>query len=394
MSGSNMWSGPSRALQFHMEMFEEVDRTARWARDHASKPIHPAALHPTFRQRALLQTSLSGLATAVEGESVALVKDDYSDAFKERNISGTLMSMEHELEILDSGQTFYISHHMSEMVRAIGETMDPEPLFETDLPAPTGVIVFEYPICFFDLDPESGVMDTRIQMPCRAMGWRIVDVYLPNSLEKKRGIEFLMWCDRKSYIDIYQPSIAKLGHDDVGPTGDEIELRFWKTDHTGWSFGTTWKIGEEPATVDGKVVTEDGTIHELTGQHRRWLLAFFRLYWQRILVPQTYQPTKHEKKRGMRMGRPLEDGYIKVVRLRREMEAERHGSKGDGNFFDHQFVVSAHPRRQWFKSLGPARNPDGSFNHDSHRLIWIEAHIKGPITGPLVVGQQVQALVR
>jgi hypothetical protein len=81
--------------------------------------------------------------------------------------------------------------------------------------------------------------------------------------------------------------------------------------------------------------------------------------------------------------------------LRREFEAEQSGrSETDGFYFDHSWIVRGHWRRQWYPSLGPARNPDGSFNQDSHRLTWIEAHQSGNPMAPLVIGHEVTSAVR
>jgi hypothetical protein len=113
------------------------------------------------------------------------------------------------------------------------------------------------------------------------------------------------------------------------------------------------------------------------------------------LVPERYTPKSYERRRAARSNFQITDGHIKVLRLRREMEAERHGESQESTFaYTHQWVVRAHPRRQWYPSLGPARNDDGSFNQDSHRLIWIEPHLAGNPFGPLVSGHNVVAAVR
>ena len=126
------------------------------------------------------------------------------------------------------------------------------------------------------------------------------------------------------------------------------------------------------------------------------MLSYFRLTWQRLLVTQTYKPSRPEQQHALRAGLKLEDGYIKVVRLRRHVEMEARGERVDGDqlAYDYQWVVRGHPRRQWFPSLGPARNPDGTFNESSHRLIWIDPHVKGNPFGPLVVGNNVTVAVR
>ena len=106
------------------------------------------------------------------------------------------------------------------------------------------------------------------------------------------------------------------------------------------------------------------------------------------------QPTGDETGAARRV--KLEDGYVKILRLRRHVEAEARGEKPDSDplAYDHQWLVRGHPRRQWFPSLGPARNEDGSFNVDSHRLIWIEPFVKGNPYAPLVIGHNVTAVVR
>jgi len=394
-----MWSGPSRALQFHMEMFETADKMTTWLKANHGHQVTRNLVPASLTQRMLLQTSMSIVdhSTNVDGKSASLVRSSENEAFTQENVTRTAFAVKNEHQILNEGQTFYVSLHMQEMISAMAEKMGSEPLFETDLPSPTGVIVFERPLLMPDLHPDTGELTDDILIPIRSFGWRKSDVSVHG--EAKPGIEYMLWTDGGAYVKYYVASLKRLGLD-PGRENAEDNLSyysFWKTDHSGWSFGTPWEESSDgQVDIDSRrIETDEGTIHTAVAMQRRWLLAFFRLYWQRILIPETYHPTRPERRRAHRMRRPLEDGYIKVVRLRREVEVERRRAGGESvSHYDHQFIVSAHPRRQWFKSLGPARNPDGTFNHDSHRLIWIESHIKGPVTGPLVVGQQVQALVR
>lgn len=383
-----MWSGPSRALQFHMDLFHTADKMKTWVEDNNARKFSAQQVNRDFYQRMLLQTSIGG----GDGKTVAQVRETLDDAWSDENLLRTIGSVMSEYEMLDCAQTFYVSSHMEQMVRAVAEKMEPEALYETDLPAKTGLIVFERPGMFKDVHPETGEIDDRISMPCRAFGWNMGEVALEG--EPAPGLETIMWVDKTSYLRYYVKNMIDIGVDPgINEDDTEIDIEHWKTDHSGWAFRRPWTESTDASVFGNKLVTPEGTVHALLGQQRRWLLAFFRLYFQRITVGETYRPTKHEKKRALRMGRLLEDGYIKVVKLRRTVETQKHG-QGDGNYFDHQFIVSGHWRRQWFRSLGPAKNADGSFNHDSHRLCWIEPHIKGPITGPLVVGQQVQAVVR
>jgi hypothetical protein len=90
-----------------------------------------------------------------------------------------------------------------------------------------------------------------------------------------------------------------------------------------------------------------------------------------------------------------EDGHIKVLHLRRTEQAARREGESDADYARrHQWIVRGHWRRQWYKSLGPARHADGTFNEASHRLIWIDPFLAGNPFGPLVVGHNVTAAVR
>lgn len=389
MNDPTIWSGPSRALQFHMDLFHTADRMKTWVELNNERKFTANRVDRDFYQRMLLQTSIGG----GEGSSVAQVRENLNDSWSDENLMRTVGSVLSEYELLNEAQTFYVSLHMQEMITAIAEQMEPEALYESDLPAKTGLIIFERPGLFKDVHPDTGELDERISMPCRAFGWNVADVALKDV--PVPGIETIMWVDKTSYVRYYVKNMNDIGIDAGIEDAGEVDIEHWKTDHSGWALGVKWRESPDAEVLGNKLVTEEGTVHALLGAQRRWLLAFFRLYFQRITVGEVYHPNRYEKKRALRMGRPLEDGYIKVLRLRRAMEAERHGrASGDGNYFDHQFIVSGHWRRQWFRSLGPARLEDGSFNSESHRLIWVDSHIRGPIGAPLVVGQQVQAVVR
>ena len=90
---------------------------------------------------------------------------------------------------------------------------------------------------------------------------------------------------------------------------------------------------------------------------RRWLLAYFRWTWQRIVVSVPHHPDRAAGRRMDRAGFDLIDGYVKVMRLRRTVELKAHGERWMASTSDHQWIVRGHWRRQWYRSLGPARLP-------------------------------------
>ena len=401
-----MWSGPGRALQAHLDLFERVGNARTWIKANDGKPVPVPAIHPAVYQRSRLLTSLATQPMIMmdgqpiyDGLSTATERDD--PRLESLNIARANGLLDTEYQILNEGQTVYVSHSVASIVEeAAGQASD-EPLFPTDLPARTGLIVFEYPLLINDLHPETGEIVPGLQMPVRMIGWREVDavhVAKPDGsgYNQVPGITYVLYVDEPSYKAIHIPAVRKLIDPDLPElrdSGSDI-LGSWATDVSGWAYGTSWR-----RAGDGKRTEfNNGEIHDNVAIMRRWLLAFFRFTWQRILVGQPARLGRPDRRRAERVfSRPFEDGYVKVMRLRRIVEAEARGEKIESDaayVSDHQWIVRAHPRRQWYATLGPARNEDGSFNQDSHRLIWIEAHVAGNPLGPLVVGHEVTAVVR
>jgi hypothetical protein len=119
-----------------------------------------------------------------------------------------------------------------------------------------------------------------------------------------------------------------------------------------------------------------------------------RLCWQEIVVRRPHHETRAERRRWDRMAqrKPLLD--YTVLRLRREFDPNPSPPTGMGVPLDHRVLVRPHSKRQWYPSLGPARLPDGSFNPDSHRLIWVEEHWRGPEGAPIGAMHHATAVTR
>lgn len=384
---NSMWSGPSRALQFHLSLYENVTDVFKYL---ASLPgsasgdavyidarVDARTMPIQLKQRLRLMTA----STGVEGATVSTLRDNIGQMFQQENFDRTQMVMRSEYAALDQGETHYVSHSVQQSVLAAAETMETEPLFETDLPCPAGVIVFEYPLMTNDLHPDTGETVEGLLMPVRAMSWSVSNVTKTDGTVGP-GICYSMYTEAESYKKFYCATYSEL----IGPDPDlpdlmagATELHQWLTDTSGWMFGSQWdsaRYGEGVTFI------------------RRFLLAYFRWTWQRILVPTPYQPNRAERKWVARVKPPLPDGHIKVLRLRREVEHERqYGTEYQG-VYDHQFLVRGHWRRQWYKTLGPAKTETGEFNAESHRLVWVEPFVKGNPNGPLVVGHNVTAAVR
>ena len=73
---------------------------------------------------------------------------------------------------------------------------------------------------------------------------------------------------------------------------------------------------------------------------------------------------------------------------------ERTEETGTGHKLAYRVQSRGHWRRVHVPTLGPARNEDGSFNDDSHRLKWIMPFWRGPLDGPIGPMHKATVVVR
>ena len=405
-----MWSGPGRALDFHLDMFRTVERAERFVRQNAGKPRYLQEMPTLLQQRCnLMSSTLTGGLSAfpADGLSLSEMRSNPMGAQLQSNMERAVGLVHNEHKLLNEGETHYVSHHIASSISEAVEHAYPEPLYETDIPARSGLIVLERPLLMDDLHPKTGKRVEGLTMPIRAIGWTISDaVYIRGGDGKMlteeegfapvSGIFYVLYTDAEAFEHFYIPACNALVPEDDEEAAwsleDARQMRTWATDTSAWAFKTSWTAGADERPRDQYEV---GEVHSNVAWMRRWLLAYFRWTFQRIIIRTEYKPSKHESKRAMRAGHPIE-GHIKVLRLRREYEAEQRGEtpESDPERWSYQWLVRPHPRRQHYPTLGPARNEDGSFNQDSHRQIWIESYTKGNPMGPLIVGHNVTAAVR
>lgn len=387
--------GPGAALDFHVRLFADTDRVDRWISENEGRRVATASIPQTFLQRSLLVTASSKMVLTDGGHTLRPDRPDQAGSAE--NVGTTARLIRNERTVLNEGATWYVSQHIAATVASFADVAEPEPLFVTDVPADTGLIVLETPLLLNDLHPDTGEQVIGLHMPITAIGWQRAPVARPTAdgeLNAAPGITYFLYTRTDQWVEHYIPAMRRLLGEDEADIDALIASRSewcFMSDYSGWAFGASWQVSE--SVQDSR----PGYVPDSVSFIRRWLLALFRFTWQQILVGHTHHPSRAERRRFDRVKSHIpKDGYIKVVRLRREVEAERRGERPSPGetMRNHQWIVRGHPRRQWYPKLGPARHEDGSFNHDSHRLIWIEAHAAGNPFGELVRGHEVVAVVR
>jgi hypothetical protein len=153
-----MWSGPGRALQFHLDLYERTRHIFTYldSLPAGTTQIDTRTLPRQLIQRLRLMTASSPDALITDGDTTALRRDVMEHMFDQGNFERTSMALKAELVALDQGETHYVSHSVMNSVLLAAETMETEALHATDLPCPAGVIVFEHPLLTDDLHPETG----------------------------------------------------------------------------------------------------------------------------------------------------------------------------------------------------------------------------------------------
>jgi hypothetical protein len=68
----HMWSGPGRALQMHVELYDNVARVEKWIRDSKGR-INPYTVPPMFGQRLRLMSSMGnvGVQIMLDGHTIS-----------------------------------------------------------------------------------------------------------------------------------------------------------------------------------------------------------------------------------------------------------------------------------------------------------------------------------
>lgn len=298
--------------------------------------------------------------------------------------------------ILSESDPTFVSEEVMSLITTAAETMEPEPLYETDLLAPKGLLIFETPIILKDFHPVTGVLDDRIKLAIRGIAWNtsLINVGArEDAVTQERGLHMIIFTDGgpagQLYVDTYNTFAEQQTEYDIEPqtqlyengTTDDLVC----VDYHAWAFGRNWGVQQtdEFSVVGYNNPELISTISFL----RRFFLTLMRFAWQEIITPTpTNDVPRPDRRAAERMFGQKKENLLSVLRLRRartksEVETE-------GYTLQWRVVVRGHWRRQYYPSMGPVDAPD------SHRLIWINPHVKGPDDAPVRYNHKVTAIIR
>jgi hypothetical protein len=332
---------------------------------------------PDENGKPMLQTAI------IDGQTISGAEQASAD---EVAIAQGLYMCHREYKMLQHAVTHYVSAEVLDLVTEAAELAENEPLFHTDLPTPNGFAVFERPIVFPDLDPLSGKPHPTIKVYVRAMGWCMeTRMKSLKTGDVGPGVSVFLYTSKDDYADGYERTMREAGYQPNVVAEEVVDGNFGliQFEVMPWRFGAEWGGRDEIAYTPG-------TVPQPIAQQRRWFFTFMRFMWQTIIMRHAVTPDRAHRRRWERAGMKAD---FTVLRLRR-IEDPFYRSDGTGVGLDKRVKVRGHWRRQYFPSLGHARNADGTMNPESHRLVWIDQHWRGPEDAPLGAMHSATSVVR
>lgn len=431
------WSGLAPAVDAHLERWSKVHREQRAIRkDQVGIVRILMTNNPVLANWAVFARSW-GLPQADGSVAVPVLKSDVAAALSDgeiipgdrkighEQIDGLLDGatingreqfhwtdastgnaaplMEREDRILSEAETVYMAEEIVDRISYAAAELEPEPLFPTDLLTPCGIVILEKPLLVPDYHPGTGDLTDYLHVGIRAIAWGPDTVHSAQSggwppgegeaLKPYPGITMISYTTSEDWKDSYGRDVVAalnkglIDRQTAGiPEWEDVRLDDLRPflnfnmstglgphvlspcDVMPWAFGKPWVGRDRP-------VYTPGTVDSAVAYVRRWFLTFMRFTWQRLITHEHPEPSKKLAKRLELSRRPRKE--YSVLRLRR-YEGEKSPETGTGIPLTYRIKTRGHWRRVYVPTLGSARNPDGSFNDDSHRLTWIEPYWRGP----------------
>lgn len=402
---ANQWSGLAPAVNAHLalwrkarharQFWEPLNSPTIWSDNEMFRRAIERAANNGYTRRWMIFSQSYGIpddkgvpqvmmgqlpgADLVDGQTIAGIEQFRGD---HRAVlqAGKLAAREYQM--LNLAVSHYVSGDVMDLVAEAAATAEPEPIWETDLFTPYGFAVFEKPLIVVDLHPDTGQVDHRLHVWVRAMGWiRNPDIGSLADNTVGPGVTIYCYTTADDYRDGNYRDVVAAGLDrgDEGVHPDDVGEGLLQVEVIPWRFGKPWTV-----RPDDNIAWEPNTLPFPVDYQRRWFFAFTRMMWQEIIVRSREEKVDRPlARRWERDAKKKELLDYTVLKLRRVVDPTRHVETGTGTPLDHRVLVRAHWTRQYYPSLGPARLPGGEMNPESHRLIWIEQHWRGPEDGPM-----------
>ena len=271
-------------------------------------------------------------------------------------------SMQHDAEhfALKQATLFYVSQNMSELAMHAGAKMPDQHLLASDCPVRTGFMLLEK--SWYRPDINGRVLGIKAAL------WSSVEQLakegdfeggaLDVPLEEATHTKVTFYSDIEDPVDEY----SQEWREDVNLLRRSGLPRLTPVFSSVIRFGLDLQQVQDPFTKEAL----------------RALMATWSLMQQQVAVTSDGEVRKATAKR---MKKKKSELRYKLVTLRR-----RSGGNGQGDGgkeWSCRWHVRGHWRQQHYKSLGPARLPDGSMNPKSHRVIWINEQVRGPDDKPV-----------
>jgi hypothetical protein len=276
-----------------------------------------------------------------------------------------------EISRLRSAELFYVSSQMTELVVRAGQQLPEFRLAREDLPSDAGFLYWD------------GTVGSRVERDLHvrivAVSWGLTpDALVTTASGRHRGpgVWLSFWSDPSSAeAAIFQEAGESAAHERkkaremLGPLTYEREVLV-------------------PFMPDGDVWGPFLEGAEGAADAVKALLTTWLLMGQTITAVTPVRPSKRDRGLLERHGDPTDP--VRYVALRRaaqgaggrdNQDEEGSGSRGPRKV-QHQFPVSGHWRRQWYRS------------EDRHRPLWIDPYWKGPEGAPVLHTERVFTLRR
>jgi hypothetical protein len=267
---------------------------------------------------------------------------------------------------LTGAHCYYVNEEMTEVARVAAKTMpDQLPLAE-DFPSPSGFIMWDAPLtdtsvteAFVEATPDS----VGIRAHCRTVSWRLAQVDVADEAGrpsgKVPGAIFTFWGRYDDDVPVVVPTMPPMLPGQIAVLDFTLPLR--------------------------QSVVEDNTDDRLTDffvQFNMTVYATLVLMGQTVSTTERVRADRSEFRRGLRAEIPVSEVTVVMLRKRASSTDDDETSESRPVDWQRRWVVSGHWRQHWFPSL------------NDHRAIYIHEYVKGPEDKPLVMNEQVKALMR